>query len=67
MEDQAHIQYLLKKAWNFLDIADQMTHYMLTLLRDEIVTRHPEWNKEQIRDEMRKKLLEQKQMKMRGK
>ncbi len=67
MEDQAHIQYLLKNGWNFLDIADQMTHYMLTLLRDEIVIRHPEWNKEQIRDEMRKKLLEQKQMKMRGK
>ena len=67
LEDQAHIQYLMKNGWHLLDIADQMIHYELTLFKDEIISRHPDWNEEQIRDEMKKKILKQKLIKIRRK
>ncbi len=56
-EEQKHIEYLLFKGWHPLEIADQMTHYMITLLREGIKKRHPDWNDKQILKEMRNKLL----------
>ncbi len=55
-EEQAHIQYLLQQGWHPLDIADQMMHHLLELLRESIFQQHPEWTEDQIIQEMRRRV-----------
>ncbi|WP_371804879.1 hypothetical protein [Candidatus Lokiarchaeum ossiferum] len=62
IEDRSHIDHLLKHGWTSLDIADQMTHHFLELLRESILQQHPEWNEDQIIREMRKRTLNQKKL-----
>jgi hypothetical protein len=54
--EQKHIEYLLAKKLHPLEIADQMTHYMITMLREAIKIQHPEWNELEILTEMRKEI-----------
>ena len=61
-EDQKHVQYLLEKGWHPLEIADQMTHFAITTLREGIKQRHPQWSEERILEEMREKLWKDSQL-----
>lgn len=66
IEDRSHIEHLLKHGWSSLDIADQMTHHLLELLRESIIQQYPDWNEEQIIHEMRKRTLTRKKSNMKS-
>jgi len=56
-QDRNHIKYLIEKGWHPLDIADQMTQYIIIMLKEGIHKRHPEWTSEEILAEMRRLVL----------
>jgi len=54
LEEQKHRDYLLSKGNTPLEIADQMIHYQLALIREQIIRNHPSWTEQQVLIQMRK-------------
>ena len=54
--EQNQIKYLLAKGLHLLEIADQLTHVWITMLREWLKLQHPDWNDDEILKDIRKKL-----------
>lgn len=59
-EEQSHIRYLINHGWTPLDIADQQTHFLIFMLKEQIVRKHPGWTQTQILQELRRLLNQNK-------
>ena len=63
LEEQRHRNYLLDQGLTPLEIADQMIHYQLALIRAQITRDQPSWTEQQVLAQMRIQLQDLSAMK----
>jgi hypothetical protein len=56
-EDQAHIDYLLKKGWTSFEIADQLTHFMLVTLKEGVKMNNPNLSEEETKQKIKEIIM----------
>ncbi len=62
-EEEQHFEYLLKRGFNSIDIADHLVHIMLELSREGLKNQYPGASDEEIRKLLRAQLDDYEDMK----
>ena len=57
-QDQAHLEYLQKKGYNSLEIADQLIHNMLETLYISVKVRYPKASDQELKAKLREIALQ---------
>jgi hypothetical protein len=65
LEEEKHFEYLLSRGLHPFDVADELTHTMLGLLRAGLIAEYPQANEEEIKLRMREEILDYESLKKR--